>query len=133
EELRSQVAPLSGLKARYGTFFVTGNHEYYSGAREWCLELERMGIRVLRNERVSIGEDEHSFDLCGIDDASAGQFFDDHGPDLEKALSGRDPQRELVLLAHQPKALYEAVERGVGLQLSGHTHGGQIWPWNHLV
>jgi predicted MPP superfamily phosphohydrolase len=133
EELRAHVAPLSQLKARYGVFFVTGNHEYYSGAREWCAELERMGIRVLRNERVSIGDGDHSYDLCGIDDTTAGEFLDDHGPDLEKALAGRDPSRELVLLAHQPRALFEAVERGVGLQLSGHTHGGQIWPWNFMV
>jgi uncharacterized protein len=133
EELRAHVAPLSKLRARYGVFFVTGNHEYYSGAREWCAELERMGIRVLRNERVSIGDGDHSFDLCGIDDATAGQFLGDHGPDLGKALAGRDASRELVLLAHQPRALYEAVKHGVGLQLSGHTHGGQIWPWNLLI
>jgi uncharacterized protein len=133
EELRDHIAPLGRLKARYGVFFVTGNHEYYSGAREWCEELGRLGIRVLRNERVSIGDGEHSYDLCGIDDTTAGQFLSDHGPDLEKALAGRDPSRELVLLAHQPRALFEAVERGVGLQLSGHTHGGQIWPWNFMV
>jgi uncharacterized protein len=132
-ELAEHVAPLARLKARYGVYFVTGNHEYYSGAREWCAELERLGIRVLRNERVSIGEGEHSFDLCGIDDTSAGEFLPDHGPDLAKALEGRDPKRELVLLAHQPRALFEAVEQGVGLQLSGHTHGGQIWPWNFMV
>jgi predicted MPP superfamily phosphohydrolase len=133
ELLGPHAAPLAGLKARYGVYFVTGNHEYYSGAREWCAELERLGIRVLRNERVSIGEGDASFDLCGVDDWTAGQFLPDHGPDLDKALAGRDPSRELVLLAHQPRALFDAVKRGVGLQLSGHTHGGQIWPWNFMV
>jgi predicted MPP superfamily phosphohydrolase len=131
-ELGEHVAPLGRLKARYGVYFVTGNHEYYSGADQWCTELERLGIRVLRNERVSIGEGETSFDLCGIDDPT-GHGTHGHGPDLKKALAGRDATRELVLLAHQPRALFEAVEHGVGLQLSGHTHGGQIWPWSYIV
>ncbi|HWP08108.1 MAG TPA: metallophosphoesterase [Polyangiaceae bacterium] len=133
EDLREHVAPLAKLKARYGVYFVTGNHEYYSGAGPWCAELTRLGIRVLRNERVSIGEGEHSFDLAGIDDAHAHQFGDGHGADLARAVAGRDPTRELVLLAHQPRAVFEAVQHGVGLQLSGHTHGGQIWPWSIFV
>jgi predicted MPP superfamily phosphohydrolase len=133
ETLRKHVEPLRELRARYGVFFVTGNHEYYSGADEWCTELGRLGIRVLRNERVSIGDGEASYDLAGIDDYSAHQFGGGHGADLKRATSGRDPNRELVLLAHQPRAVFEASERGVGLQLSGHTHGGQIWPWSWLV
>lgn len=133
EELREAVAPLAFLRARYGVFFVTGNHEYYSGAEEWCTELRRLGIRVLRNERVSIGPGDISFDLAGVDDHHGGSYLPSHGPDLERAVRGRDPKRELVLLAHQPRALYQATEHGVGLQLSGHTHGGQIWPWSLLV
>src|SRR4051812_26717261 len=133
DDLRAAVAPLAGLKARYGVYFVTGNHEYYSGAPEWCAEIERLGVRVLRNERVSIGNGTDSFDLAGIDDAHAHQFGEGHGADLGRAVAGRDPARELVLLAHQPRAVFEAAEHGVGLQLSGHTHGGQIWPWNYAV
>ncbi|HEX3774378.1 MAG TPA: metallophosphoesterase [Polyangiaceae bacterium] len=133
EDLAEHVAPLANLKAKYGVYFVTGNHEYYSGAEAWCAELRRLGIRVLRNERVSIGSAEASFDLAGTDDHSSKRFGDGHGEDLEKALSDRDPTRELVLLAHQPKTILEAKDRGVGLQLSGHTHGGQIWPWTYLV
>jgi predicted MPP superfamily phosphohydrolase len=125
-KLRDHVAPLSRLKAKFGVFFVTGNHEYYSGVEEWCAELDRLGIRVLRNERVSIGHGDATYDLAGVDDFNA-------APDLEKALAERDPARELVLLAHQPRAVHDAAERGVGLQLSGHTHGGQIWPWRYLV
>jgi uncharacterized protein len=133
EELREHTAPLAGLRAKYGVFFVTGNHEYYSGAEEWCAELERLGVRVLRNERVSIGTDVASFDLAGVDDHSARGHADGHGEDLPKALAGRDPARELVLLAHQPRTILEAQDHGVGLQLSGHTHGGQLWPWTYLV
>ncbi|WP_437936413.1 metallophosphoesterase [Sorangium sp. So ce341] len=133
EELREHTAPLAELRARHGVFFVTGNHEYYSGVEAWIAELGRLGVRVLRNERVSIGDADHSFDLAGVDDWSARGMGRDHGPDLGRALAGRDPSRELVLLAHQPKQILDAAERGVGLQLSGHTHGGQIFPWGLFV
>jgi predicted MPP superfamily phosphohydrolase len=131
--LREAVAPLAELRARHGVFFVTGNHEYYSGADAWLAELRRLGIRPLRNERVSVGDGAHSFDLAGIDDHSSHGSAPGHGPDLPRALDGRDPSRELVLLAHQPRAIHEAKQHGVGLQLSGHTHGGQIWPFVYLV
>ncbi|WP_129353608.1 metallophosphoesterase [Sorangium cellulosum] len=133
EELREHTAPLADLRARHGVFFVTGNHEYYSGIDAWVAELGRLGVRVLRNERVSIGHGEHSFDLAGVDDWSARGMGRGHGPDLARALAGRDPSRELVLLAHQPKQILEAERMGVGLQLSGHTHGGQIFPWGLFV
>ena len=133
DELRDQVAPLSKLSARHGVFFVTGNHEYYSGADEWIAELERLGIRTLRNEHVTIGDGEHAFDLAGVDDWTAHRFGGGHGADLARAVAGRDPTRELLLLAHQPKHIHEAEKHGVGLQLSGHTHGGQIFPWSFFV
>ncbi len=133
EFLADAVAPLADLRARHGVFFVTGNHEYYSGADAWIAHLGTLGVRVLRNERVVIGDDEASFDLAGVDDWSAGPFGGGHGPDLERALAGRDGARELILLAHQPRQIHEAAAAGVGLQLSGHTHGGQIWPFNYLV
>ncbi len=133
EQLREHVAPLAELRAKYGVYFVTGNHEYYSGAEAWCRELTRLGVRVLRNERVSIGEGDGSFDLAGVDDFSAHRFGRGHGANLERALEGRDESRELVLLAHQPRQIFEADRRGVGLMLSGHTHGGQIFPWNFFV
>jgi predicted MPP superfamily phosphohydrolase len=132
-ELRDSVAPLRSLKAKHGSYFVTGNHDYYSGAKSWIAEISNLGIRVLRNERVSIGDDMASFDLAGIDDAQAHHFYPDHGADLARAVAGRDSARELILLAHQPKQLRDAVKHGVGLQLSGHTHGGQIWPFGWLV
>jgi predicted MPP superfamily phosphohydrolase len=134
EQLRDAVAPLAGLRARHGVFFVTGNHEYFSGAEPWFNELARLGIRVLRNECVSIGAADASFDLGGIDDHSAGRYGGlEPAAAVSRALAGRDRSRELVLLAHQPRSLLMAEPFGVGLQLSGHTHGGQIWPFKYLV
>jgi uncharacterized protein len=133
ERLKEQVAPLADLRAEGGVYFVTGNHEYYSGVDEWLAELERLGVKVLRNERVAVGRGDDTFDLAGVDDWSARRFGGGHGADLRRALAGRDTSRELVLLAHQPKQIAEAAEHGVGLQLSGHTHGGQIIPWNFFV
>ena len=131
--LRQEVEPIAALRARRGVFFVTGNHEYYFRAAEWLPELQRLGLRVLRNERVRIGQGEASFDLAGVDDLSSRGMLAGHGPDLPGALAGRDPARALVLLAHQPKAVLEASRLGVDLQLSGHTHGGQFWPWRFFV
>jgi predicted MPP superfamily phosphohydrolase len=125
------LAPLAQLRAKDGVFFITGNHEYYSGVDEWLAFLPTLGIRVLVNERVAIGG-EAGFDLAGVEDISA-HGFEGHRPDLPRALQGRDPSRALVLLAHQPKAIVEAERLGVDLQLSGHTHGGQIFPWMYAV
>ena len=133
DELREHVAPLGELRAKHGVYFVTGNHEYYSGVDAWLAELGRLGVRVLRNERVSIGDGDASFDLAGVDDWRSREFGHGHGPNLPRALEGRDPGRELILLAHQPKQAPEAAKAGVGLQLSGHTHGGQIFPWGFFV
>jgi uncharacterized protein len=130
-ELGPLVAPLADLRARHGVFFVTGNHEYYSGADEWTHYLETLGIRVLRNERVTLEHDGAEIDVAGVDDWTA--FGEGHGRDLRKALAGRAEDRKVVLLAHQPKQIEEASELGVDLQISGHTHGGQIMPFNHLV
>jgi hypothetical protein len=132
-DLADAVAPLAQLRARHGVFFVTGNHEYYSGASAWARHLATLGVRVLRNERVTIGAGADSFDLAGVDDHSARRYHPRHGPDLTVALAGRDPARECVLLAHQPKAVHDASRHGVGLVLCGHTHGGQIWPFGFVV
>jgi len=130
-QLCDVVAPLGQLRAPDGVWLVTGNHEYYVRADEWIEHLGRMGIRVLRNERVAIRGGAAGFDLAGVDDWEA--HGEGHGHDLARALAGRDPSRLLVLLAHQPKTIVEASGLGVDLQLSGHTHGGQIWPWSLVV
>ena len=134
EQLRSAVMPLGQLRARHGVFFVTGNHEYFSGAAQWVEEISRLGIRVLRNERVTIENKDSAFDLAGVDDRSAARSgVPGHGEDLDRALDGRDRDRVAILLAHQPRTVQRAAEHGIDLQLSGHTHGGQIWPFGLLV
>lgn len=132
ERLRDFIQPLEALRARHGVFFVPGNHETYSGLEPWCAYLKKLGIRVLRNERVAIGSGEALLDIVGVDDPSAPRP-PGRGTELEEAVAGRDPAREAVLLAHQPRAVHEAARQDIGLQLSGHTHGGQIWPWHYFV
>ena len=132
EILGPELAPLANLKSRFGTFFVTGNHEYYSGADEWIAFLRAGGMRVLINERAELGDDAR-LDLAGVTDWSAGRHHEGHTPDLPRALAGRDRSRELILLAHQPRHIDEAAAHDVGLQVSGHTHGGQMWPFGALV
>ncbi len=131
--LAAEAAPLAALRAPHGVFFVTGNHDYFSGADPWIAEVRRLGMRVLRNERVTIGANGATFDLAGVDDRHARFFGGDHGEDVPRALAGRDPARPVVLLAHDPGTFREAARLGVDLQLSGHTHGGQIWPFGYLV
>jgi predicted MPP superfamily phosphohydrolase len=131
--LADEVAPLAALRARHGVFFVTGNHDYYSGADAWLAHLGGLGFRALRNERVTIGEGGAVFDLAGVDDRHARLFGGDHGEDVPRALAGRDPARAVVLLAHDPGTFKEAAAHDVDLQLSGHTHGGQLWPFRYLV
>jgi predicted MPP superfamily phosphohydrolase len=125
------LGPLGELRARYGVYFVTGNHEYYWGANEWIAHLPSLGLRVLDNERVSIGGPEGSFDLAGVSDPLSVDHGGSH--DIPRALAGRDPSRPVVLLAHQPSGLYEASQLGVSLQLSGHTHGGQLYPLRYVL
>ncbi|MCE9670321.1 metallophosphoesterase [Myxococcus stipitatus] len=129
ERLGRFVAGLGALRARHGVYFVTGNHDYYSGADAWVAYLERLGITVLRNQSVRIGDAGASFDLAGVDDWSA-ERMGERGYDLDAALRGVRPDRASVLLAHQPSNFDEVARRGVGLQVSGHTHGGQMFPGN---
>ncbi|MCX4469253.1 putative metallophosphoesterase [Micromonospora sp. MW-13] len=132
-ELGEAAAPLRGLRSRYGSFFVTGNHEYYSGVEEWVPEVDRLGLRVLQNTRQEIRTPGGVLDLAGVNDVSAAGTGLAAPADYAAALGDRDPGRPVVLLAHQPVAAVEAAKFGVDLQLSGHTHGGQIVPFNLLV
>ncbi|MEU8792795.1 metallophosphoesterase [Streptomyces sp. NPDC048643] len=124
KNLGPAAAPLAGLRARHGAYFVTGNHEYFSGAAQWVREVRELGIHPLENARTELA----GFDLAGVNDVQGES--EGHGPDFGRALGGRDTARACVLLAHQPVQIHDAVRHGVDLQLSGHTHGGQLWPGN---
>ena len=149
-ELAGHVAPLAGLQSRHGTYFVTGNHEYYSGAHAWIVELRSLGLTVLMNEHVVLYHSSHGkgsavdaqddsqtvapLVLAGVNDFTAHHFDPAHRSDPALALQGA-PATALIriLLAHQPRSAQAASDAGFDLQLSGHTHGGQFWPWNLFV
>ena len=134
QDLASHVAPLAALRSRHGTFFVTGNHEYYSGADEWIAELKRLGVQVLLNEHVVLRHDGAILVIAGVADTSAHHFNPQHRSDPQRALHGAPPDAGVrVLLAHQPRSAGAAAQAGFDVQLSGHTHGGQYWPWNLFV
>ena len=140
-ELREQVASLAELTSTHGTFFVTGNHEYYSGAQAWVDALRGLGVRVLMNEHVLIRHSSGSSDaekamlvVAGVTDFSAHHFDESHRSDPHAALADAPSHAVFkLLLAHQPRSAAAAAQAGFDLQLSGHTHGGQFWPWNHFV
>lgn len=136
-ELARHVAPLAELQSRHGTFFVTGNHEYYSGAQAWIVELRRLGLTVLMNEHVVLRHDaavdNAELVLAGVTDFNAHHFDESHRSNPAAALQGAPQHAVRVLLAHQPRSAAAAAQAGFDLQLSGHTHGGQFWPWNLFV
>jgi predicted MPP superfamily phosphohydrolase len=141
KDLGHHIAPLSELISTHGTFFVTGNHEYYSGAQSWIDALRALGVQVLMNEHVLV---HHSIDdqdpetalmvVAGVTDFSAHHFDEAHRSDPHKAMANAPDHAVFkLLLAHQPRSAQAAADAGFDLQLSGHTHGGQFWPWNHFV
>ncbi|HET6802130.1 MAG: metallophosphoesterase [Betaproteobacteria bacterium] len=133
-QLASQIEPLTRLASRHGTFFVTGNHEYYSGAQAWLHELRRLGLKVLMNEHVVVEHDGAELVVAGVTDYGAHHFDPSHRSDPAAAIEGAPPAAAAkVLLAHQPRSAIAAAEAGFHLQLSGHTHGGQFLPWNWFV
>src|SRR6476619_2533950 len=133
-DLADDVAPLAGLRSREGSFFVTGNHEYYSGADAWVRELRRLGLFVLMNEHVVVRRGDAALVVAGITDFGAGHFDRAQASDPRAALAGSPNAAALrIPLAHQPRSAAAAESAGFDLQLSGHTHGGQFLPWNFLV
>lgn len=133
-DLAPHVAPLAQLASRHGTFFVTGNHEYYSGAHAWIHELRRLDMRVLLNEHVVLRQGSATLVLAGVTDFSAHAFDPAHRSDPQAALDGAPADADVrVLLAHQPRSAAAAAQAGFQLQVSGHTHGGQFLPWTFFV
>jgi predicted MPP superfamily phosphohydrolase len=133
-QLSRHTEPLARLVSRHGTYFVTGNHEYYSGAHAWMKELRRLGLTVLVNEHVVVEREGALLVVAGVTDFTAHQFDPAHRSDPAAAIEGAPPDAAArVLLAHQPRSAVAAATAGFHLQLSGHTHGGQFLPWNWFV
>lgn len=131
--LKDDVAPLRELVAPFGKFFVTGNHEYYSGASPWIKEAARLGFHVLMNEHHNLERNGARIVMAGVTDYVAGQFIPSQRSDPFAAAAGAAEGIPRILLAHQPRSIFAASEVGFDLQLSGHTHGGQFFPWNVLA
>ncbi|APE38656.1 metallophosphoesterase [Nocardia mangyaensis] len=132
EQRSAQVDPLGKVDAPLGRFYITGNHEYFGDAESWMDHMASLGWQPLHNEHRTVTRGEDQLVIAGIDDPT-GTILPGHGPDLPRALEGADPDVPVVLLAHQPKQIVDAAAAGVALQISGHTHGGQIWPFHYLV
>jgi predicted MPP superfamily phosphohydrolase len=134
QQLAPHTAPMAKLSARHGAYFVTGNHEYYSGERAWTHEITRLGMTVLKNRHVVLAHDGASLVLAGVTDYGAHHFDPAQRSDPSAALRGAPAGAGAkVLLAHQPSSAQAAADAGFDVQLSGHTHGGQFWPWNLFV
>ncbi len=133
DHLSGDVAPLAGLQAPYGKFFITGNHEYYAGVEQWLEEVARIGFINLLNEHRVLNVGAARLTVAGVTDLHAHQVFPAHRTDPDKALAGAPADSIKLLLAHQPGSIFDARRLGVHLQLSGHTHGGQMRPFNYVV
>lgn len=132
--LRDVVAPFAELSAPHGRFFVTGNHEYYSGVEQWVGEARALGFTALMNEHRMIEKDGAHILLAGVTDVSGGHYAPSHKSNPTAALAGAPGNGEVkILMAHQPRSLYESSKLGYDYQLSGHTHGGQFFPWNFMA
>ncbi|MFI1250925.1 metallophosphoesterase [Streptomyces anulatus] len=134
ERRRAQAAPLGTVQATRARVYVTGNHEYYSEAQGWVDLMGELGWEPLRNRHLLLERGGDTLVVAGVDDVTAeSSGLAGHRAHLAGALQGADPGHPVLLLAHQPKFIDRAAAHGIDLQLSGHTHGGQIWPFHYLV
>ncbi|BCJ46756.1 metallophosphoesterase [Actinoplanes ianthinogenes] len=134
EQRREMAAPLGDVRAGLARVYVTGNHEYMSGAQGWVEHMSALGWEALHNRHLVVSRGGDSLVVAGVDDrTAAGSGVPGHHMDHEAALAGADPELPVLLLAHQPQQISGAVAHGIDLQLSGHTHGGQMWPFHYLV
>lgn len=125
---RDAASPLAFLKAKYGVFYVPGNHEYYWNANEWMNLMNNLRAIVLLNRGKKIIINNKHFFIAGVADPVGHP-----GPDLKQALLGSEDCDFKMLLSHRPGIAFEAADQGINLQLSGHTHGGQFFPWTIAV
>lgn len=133
DRLAAAIAEFASLQARHGVFMVPGNHDYYSGIHAWLPVFEQQGIRVLLNTHAVIRHGTGTLYLAGVTDPSAARFVPAQRSDAEAALRGIPPEAAVVMLAHQPVQAHDMPSERILLQLSGHTHGGQFFPWGYAV
>lgn len=133
DKLRRDVSPLAYLRAQDGVLCVTGNHEYYSGVEAWCAHYRELGMTVLNNQHIVVSRGGARLLVAGVTDHREGKKFEGHASDPGRALDDAPAHDVRILLAHQPRSAFEASKHGYALQLSGHTHGGQFFPWNLVV
>lgn len=128
--LKDDVEPLKDIKATYGSYFVTGNHEYYSGVKSWINKIEELGFKVLDHQYALIEHEGSRLLVAGVPDFSGDHISSGHISNPSKIPINDKNTNVKILLAHQPKSIYQANEAGFDIQLSGHTHAGQCFPWN---
>ncbi len=133
DELGDDIKPLKNLRSSHGNYFVTGNHEYYFRALDWIGAVSRLDFKVLSNSHDLVRRGEGRILFAGVPDLKAETFFPSHRPDPLKAVKDAPAAHVKILLAHQPKAVEQAAEAGFHVQISGHTHGGQLFPWNYII
>jgi hypothetical protein len=134
DQRSAQVAPLAAAEADLARVYITGNHEYMSGAADWMARMGELGWTVLHNRHIVVERGGSKLAVVGVDDLTAkGSGVPGHGADLAAAMDGLDGDVPVVLLSHQPKSVRISAPAGVDLQVSGHTHGGQLWPFHYLV
>ncbi|EMY68161.1 metallophosphoesterase [Leptospira vanthielii] len=131
--LKQHLKPLADIRSKYGTFYVTGNHEYYSGVLSWLPEIQKLSVNILLNENQILNIGNAKLLMAGVTDLAAGKIIKSHQTNPKRAMEGGEDCDYKILLAHQPNSIYEANEVGFQLQISGHTHGGQFFPGNILI
>ncbi|MBM9589963.1 metallophosphoesterase [Leptospira sp. 201903075] len=131
--LKHHLKPLADIQSKYGTFYVTGNHEYYSGVLSWLPEIQNLGVHILLNQNQILNVGKAKLLMAGVTDLNAGSIIKSHQTNPKRAMEGGENCDYKILLAHQPNSIYEASDAGFQLQISGHTHGGQFFPGNLLI
>ncbi len=133
EHLEGDIKPLGDIRSTYGNYFVTGNHEYYFRALEWIEAVKRTGFTVLLNSHNQVEKGGGKILIAGVPDLKGARFVPSHEPDPAGAMAGASESHVKILLSHQPLTVDQAARAGYHIQISGHTHGGQMFPWNHVV
>lgn len=136
EDHEGELAELAKLKSKFGIYYVPGNHEYYWNVHAWVAAFEKLGFKVLINRNEILSIEQGKVMIAGVPDASAGAAVPGHLCSPKQAIittAGDDDRTYKILLSHQPQVAEAAALAGFDLQLSGHTHGGQFFPFNWIV